>query len=1141
MTTKRKADDGQNEDLESGLRVLAGDENLGLRHAQDLVWQQGRVQEWADEIQARIMNHKYEIMKAAEVQAKLPDDIALFELSVTPKRVWPLDLNNYIHYFSPDDAVLRTFAGINRLGDEYLGMDDTMEKWYQTRTARVTGVMTAVATVGIGLMSTYGASLMNLAEISQHLTDLRASIGINTEKLASLSKALTELQSFGVLGEANTTRALDLSKAISEGKAILQQQQLDLGNNLMLVERTKNAYTWAERAISVIPESVHTGVYAAAQATEAVVKYTGLTGTGALVLGTTAAVGGIAYYLFKHRARSAYSKVNQDRAIRKFAEISRTIARETMEQVLRAKANITSDDFHKALEQQRSRENEHSQQMQTMWKRYMEIQEQNEQSRKQQQFMLDQMTLTSLVAGYSSWGVDPVQLFVYIGSQVKNRTIDADAAREVMTKFAHAGSLFSAPGQLMQDLEALNDDLKQRSRGAETALSADTRNQKAQALEKLKQVQTMIAIVNGLRQANWSIAAISAVDWDKWVTQFNGSGVIASLQQKFYEFRSENGHSLQPTTPRLMQPLTREQQAFLESKEYDTVFTGDAALEDHTRGTLVISYKRNAFEPDDGTDMWRERDIAWKDRPKLVPDLVGNSTMNAERAIVILQKALTQSFWLPRKDAAAMTEGDQSLFNSYQALWLYRWMGPACSRWLSPEEEKYRSPGRETLPRPPNPLDKRQRIDVAPVRQLPLSAGEQTLTFVSDLCRRRFAFLKAMLAHSLLFLFVRPNEAMELITNPGDHASQSCVYQTLERLRGLSKDHGKGFGLLILDNKWPGYVRVVGLTEGGGTVNEPINVSDLVDISVNPRDPKKWTFNHRQVLLKTVTTAFNMGLQLVSNVCWKNRNKNEYAETPQDFARMTEYLQSFPSGDDEFDVQAFRDAQYLYEQSKSAALLTYLTLKNRNCKLAIERAHLRYYRNTQGTQDLDRRLQTIGDLWREHRVMQNRDGSYSSDWDGRRIDDFRQSDPADAAFIDAATRAFIYDASQLQNLRAFTTATLDQAELWEKMFEKHGYSRCEKGPVIILNTLCVNPFALCLYEKPASTSENQKTLVHRVFGDLWFLQPLIREFAQKTKWGFSLKRFVEIQNWHRDDRRRYYLQDSLYLDKWASFLGARPQ
>jgi len=1149
MTTKRRAADA--EDLKSEVRELEGDQNLGLRHARGVVWQQGVIREWAAEIQAHILNHKYEIMKPGAVRG---DAGRLFlEVTQKPRRLWELDLNDYIDLFPREDTVLRTFAGIHRLGDEYIGMDEPMEKWYQTWVARAVGVPAVVLPVVLGLSSSYGDKLMQLAQLAQWKRNLEVAISANNATLTSLLQNQT---AFRNIGETNATRALIAANAtanatitlqaqqftatISNATNLLQAQQSELTKALASAETIQQSFHWGDRAMSVLSEGFHTGIRSITEAAEVVAPFFNLDGAKLLTLGAMAAVGGIAYYLFKHRARSAFSEVNMDRARDKIASISRTIAKATMEQVLREKSDITADDFHQALKQQRSRENENSQEMKKLWQRYMEIQEENRQRQRQQQFMLDQMTLTTMIQQYRSFNVDPFQLLVYIGSQVKNHTIDADAAREVMTKFANPGTMLSGSGQLMQDLRARYDELKQQSQGANTALAAETRQQKGQALEQLRKVEQMIVIVNGLRENNWSIAAISAIDWDHWSQQFNTAGVLPVLQQKFYDFRSEHGHSLRSDPPRTI-VLTREAKELFESKEYDTVFTGDAALEDPARGTLVISYQRNTFEPDDGRDMWRERDIPLRYRPKLVPDLVGNSTMNAERAISILEKALTESFWLPRKDSDKMTEGDRSLFNSYQALWLYRWMGPACSRWLSPEEEKDFSPGYETLPRPHNPLDKRQRTELDPVRKLPLAsgAGAQTLAFVSDRCRRRFAFLKAMLAHSLLFLFVRPDETIDLITKPGQPTNPSCVYQTLQRLRGMSQNQGKGYGLLLLDNARPGYVRVVGLGEDGAVINESLNVADLVDISVNPQNPKKWTFNHHQVLLKTVTTAFNLGLRLVSNVCWKSQNK--YAETPQDFGRMAEYLRSFPEGNEAFDVRAFRDAQYLYEQSKSAALLTYLTLKNDNCKLAIERAHLRYYRNTQGTQDLDQRLQTIGDLWRNHRGLQNRNGSYSSGWDSGRIDNFRQQEPADAAFVAAATQAYIYDTAQLDNLRAWTTATLGQEELWAKMFEKHGYSRCEKGPVIILNTLCVNPFALCLYEKPESTSENQKTLVHRVFGDLWFLQPLIQEFAQNTRWGFSLKRFMEIQNWHRDDRRRYYLQDSLYLDKWASFLGARPQ
>lgn len=1087
----------------------------------DSFHQDSIIQQWAAVIQTHISAHKYEIMREGETRGNA--GTVELTLPTTPPRTIEVNLNRYIDLFSRDDPVLRAFAGVKRAADDWLPMDDSLEKWYQTRAAQVGTVATVASTMFFGVWSDFATSLRRLGSIASDVAAYNASLVANNSSRAILLAQQAKLQSLGTM--ANATKVAQLTTQIAEFNATIANQTAQLEQSLVAAKNIQESFGWAERLLSVIPESVHTAVSSATHAADAMLKHVGMTGHALLVLGSGAAIGGIAYYLYRHRARSAYSRINLDRAADKIAQIALVIATRTMDQFRQTYQSRTEDDFRKALQQQRTREFEHSEQMMALLKQHMEMQRQN-------QFMVDQMTLTALIQQYRSLGVDPFQLLVYIGSQVKNRTLDANAAREVMTKFAYAGDYWNAPGELMQNLVTMYDTLKQSSQGA--AISADTRNQKESAAEKLKQVDRMIQIVNDLRKKKWSLEAISAVDWDEWVNQLNQSGVLTTLQQKVYQFRAENGHSLQmPTT--LSTPVTREQQAIIETREHDTTFTGGEAVEDHARSTLAISYLRNTFEPDDGKDMWRERDIPLDDRPELVPD--GFVTVNAERAVHILENALIQTSWLHRPSPQVP---NRAKFNSYQALWLYRWMGPACSRWLSPEEEKSR--GTETMPRPRDPNDKRRRTDAELVRRVPVSVPvsdkQQTLAFVSDLCRRRFAFLKAMLAHSILFLFVRPEEALKLVQDNGRLPSQSCVYKTLERLRAESTSHGRGFGILILDNRWPGYVRVVGLTEGGNTVNVPLNVSDLVDLSVDPHDSKRWKFNHQQILFKTVMTAYNLNVQLVSNVCWKNKNAN-YAET-RNVAEMAQYLNTFPAGDDVVDLRAFRDAQYLYEQSKSAALLTYLTMKNEDCRVAIERARLRYYRNTQGTQDLDRRLATIGDLWRDHRAMQNRDGSYS-EWNSSRIDTFRQLTPADGAFVEAATKALIYNTTELKDLGTFTTQTLAREELWEKMFEKAGYRQCEKMPVIVLNTLCVNPFALCIYEKPAPESPDQTTRVHRVFGDLWFLQPLIRELMENTKWGFSLKRFMEIQNWHRDGTRRTYLQDSLYLDQWASFLGIRQQ
>ena len=115
---------------------------------------------------------------------------------------------------------------------------------------------------------------------------------------------------------------------------------------------------------------------------------------------------------------------------------------------------------------------------------------------------------------------------------------------------------------------------------------------------------------------------------------------------------------------------------------------------------------------------------------------------------------------------------------------------------------------------------------------------------------------------------------------------------------------------------------------------------------------------------------------------------------------------------------------------------------------------------------------------------------------------------------------------------------------WRELFNKDktaGYDGCEIGDVIVINMLCVNPFMICVYVPSFGEGDRLPTKLYRIFGDIWFLQPLLKAFFQVKQWGVSLKRCTPVQSWYKDDMKRLYLQDILYLSNWASFIGLEAQ
>jgi len=276
-------------------------------------------------------------------------------------------------------------------------------------------------------------------------------------------------------------------------------------------------------------------------------------------------------------------------------------------------------------------------------------------------------------------------------------------------------------------------------------------------------------------------------------------------------------------------------------------------------GCVLMAMQEGKFDP--GKDMWTKASDAGQTAP----------SPSQQQAFGIFQKMLTDSRWAPAIQ-------DQSLL---QQFWLYRWMGPLCSKWVGPGQEVIR------LDQPSAAASSRGQLQL----------------FTSDICRVRFAFLKSMLFHSLLFLFLRQNRLAGLLQKD----PFSCLKKQLETDK-------VGKGILVLDNCCPGKFRLIGVSRDGHIVNRPVSIyesgvagqnqplAQIVTSGSAAQGLKDWSFNHEAVLYNVLQYARDAGFdELLGNDCWKYVNSeasSALGARGQVFlpSVVLGYMASFPSG-----------------------------------------------------------------------------------------------------------------------------------------------------------------------------------------------------------------------------------------------------
>jgi hypothetical protein len=649
---------------------------------------------------------------------------------------------------------------------------------------------------------------------------------------------------------------------------------------------------------------------------------------------------------------------------------------------------------------------------------------------KRQEILPQVSLLKSLERQFENENVTPFEMIVFAGYCAKEQLIDFKAASVYIAgKAVDINRYYNADqGELVKYLLNLN-----RIRQLDySSMDADEK----------KQVEEIINLIRRLRDAEWSEDSIRREDWDKWAKiSIRGTSLNPQIQKMTVVFTELNG--------------MLEDSAYPQANEQ----ANKCVVMDTTKDRIT-----------DKNDMWFEKETVDK------RDLDGDANFRAAKDIFL--QIISNANW----NCSA-----SSIFNSYQALWLFRWMGPMCSRWIEKESSSERP-------------EKRGRV-------------EPSTRFLSETCRKRYAFLKTILSTSLLFPFVRPREALAMFQD-----KSSCIYDTLSRLKLENLEIGSGYGMLLLSNCSPGTVTLVGYNFKNAKIQENMSVGDFV--TIESTSPNRWSYNPVQIienLLTTVERKYN--IKLLANECWKSVTY----ETPS--------MQSpLPTGETFITVKSSqwnKNLNIIYEMSRNASILSLVKRKNSVIAKNIDDSGFLKYYTADMKSDVERKINTYTDRTKPFVNDQyNHSITDGTEFQAR----IQPASDADRQFEMAAKS--VLSETTVQTIKSTTARIVNDGEEWKRLFKDTNYANCVPENVIFLNQMCVNPFALCVYVQGR---------VIRIFGDIWFLQPIIASLTDRHSYRFRRFQRVQEECFENLESQRVYLQDILYLNAWQSLIGISRQ
>jgi hypothetical protein len=518
---------------------------------------------------------------------------------------------------------------------------------------------------------------------------------------------------------------------------------------------------------------------------------------------------------------------------------------------------------------------------------------------------------------------------------------------------------------------------------------------------------------------------------------------------------------------------------------------------------------------------------------------------NQRKAENIFSNLLLNSNFLYTKDVDKL--------NSSQIFWLYRWMGPLCSIWRQGGENR-------------NFQNQQDRI------------GSMSLyNFVSDVCRARFAFLKSMLAYSLLFPFIKSDEAKNIF-------EQKSYVPCLDTLDGPA---GNGKAILILDDCYPGRIRIIGKNVEGKNLEQSLDVfeDNIVNIKRNQKkelDTREWAFDPIEIISTLTDIAQGLGVNLVANTCWKVKKYNKIPNIflPRDKVNMEEFPKS--------EIQKEIPKKYKKARQSAISQLADLTLNENVPKKRIPK-YIDVPENTQFNKEISKdqmnKILTVYDKTVSLADQKILEANFINPLDNRETKNIQMmyNQIESKNIIDASFKQYVIreklmmeqeflqmlNANQkdIQTLKQSLNGQLDDNKrdvlytlgLPKTYFDSHNVKNpilCQNGNITvnILHYAMINPV---IVTGCTQISKDYCEIIIFI-GDSWFLQPLISKMKDK-RIPMSIQRFKKISNSFKETQEfgnldiilknytqdgtikqtlyiKNYVQDVIYTGAWASLI-----
>jgi len=497
-------------------------------------------------------------------------------------------------------------------------------------------------------------------------------------------------------------------------------------------------------------------------------------------------------------------------------------------------------------------------------------------------------------------------------------------------------------------------------------------------------------------------------------------------------------------------------------------------------------------------------------------------TLNQQKAEQVFTDLLSKSNFSEKTE----------ILNSSQKVWLYRWMGPLCSLWTSHPDVQ--SP-------------------VAIIKSGPLLYG-----FFSEVCRKRFAFLKTMFRYSLLFPFLSVNEAKKYLTSEAGK-SYFCVDSLQNR------------GIVVLHDCYPGYIRIIGIT-GNDIIQKHIDVETLVNIErvedEKAEDFQKWGFSSHNIINAVLDVAKSMRLILLDNTCWKTTTKTAFDASVFLPANRVD-MKVYP-----WDVKPFREINgFNNQRQESVANLAKSQYKDL-VKNQDEFSRYKMPRYMELNPNFDITKASIKELIEKYDAsLDLKDNSLSenskvlnsaistktqigNNLSRTRIDEVFKSYVSNNNIIPLRTESELYDSNKKildqyrTDLQSESPDNALNALGVTPLFLQSLQGRCATRTirVNIIHYMMINP----LVATYVSRISEMDCIINVLIADAWFLQPLLQKLIENQD-SVAIKRINAISSRENEGKlgtldkliMRMYgdhsmwavknqLQDLIYTGVWAS-------